>query len=123
LRQEKESEINFFVNDGINVKTFEEFQDAVNTSSGKAINIVNLSSNKLIPEFITNNDQNSANITTVNMATNSGKLFINGNGYEIDLSNLQRESISTKHLDSFLKVSTTSNIDNFVKLFDKQSRE
>lgn len=104
----------FVVNDGINVSTFEEFKAALVASTGKAINIVNMQSNKLIPAFITANDQTSANILSVTTLVSSGELTLLGNGYEVDLSGLAKETSLMGYMGGFIKVSGQADSDNSV---------
>ncbi len=125
---EKSASFIFDVNDGINVSTFEEFHDQVKASTGRAINIVNMSltDNKLVPSFITANQQTAENINSkLSMDVTSGKLLLNGNGYEIDLSNLRclNKNEAQENIGSFIEIkgaAATGNTeaDHIVKIYD-----
>jgi len=114
---EKSVSKEFTVNDGINVSTFEEFRNALQSSSasivGKPINIVNMQSNKLIPAFITDGtEQTSDEIIHVQTWVASGELNLLGNGYEIDLSGLATEQTSTGYIGNFITISGTAKSGN-----------
>lgn len=116
---EKSAQMTFVVNDGVNVKTFDEFHTAVTASTGKAINIVNMQTNKLFPSFVAGT-QNASDVTSLNIDVASGKLLLNGNGYEIDISGVRKltDDEAQDNLGSFLKVAALTNGNNFVKIYD-----
>ncbi len=100
---EKSVSMQFTVNDGVNVSTFAELQTALNASTGKAINIVNMQTNKLAPVISSVQDMLDVKTEVV-----SGDLTLNGNGYEVDLSGLGVVESTDDDLGTFLKISGTA---------------
>ncbi len=102
----------FDVNDGINVATYEELKNLANGSAykGEIINIVNLSTDSLVPETIKNQtgkNYNDIDAERINVINKNFRLM--GNNYTIDFSGSRISSGDNKRIQPIIRVCTDGN--------------
>lgn len=105
----------FDVNNGVNVATYEQLKALANGSAynGEIINIVNLTTDSLVPETIknqTDKNYNDINAERINVINKNFRL--KGNNYTIDFSGSRISSGDNKRIQPIIRVCPDGNTSN-----------